>query len=93
MGHLSPWMCAEMTILPTSYGIVIFVRHRLLIFPSLCSTFFLFVMCKLPPFPKDLILHHHGEGEILPKLLQEHHEGLAFSLGKFLVYFCLLLFF
>lgn len=50
-------------------------------------------MCKLPPFPKDLILHHHGEGEILPKLLQEHHEGLAFSLGKFLVYFCLLLFF
>ena len=69
--------------LPNRY----FCTALLTFFASLRSTFFLFVMSKLPPFPKDLSLHHQSEGEIAPKPTQELHEGLAFSLGKFLVYF------
>lgn len=50
-------------------------------------------MSKLRLFPKDLFRHHQSKGEISPKLLQEQHEGLAFSLGKFLVYFDFYFFF
>lgn len=64
-----------------------FCTALLTYFPSLCSTLFLFVMSKLPPFPKDLIGPHQSEGEIPPGLIRERREGLAFSFGKFLVYF------
>lgn len=50
-------------------------------------------MSKLTLFPKDLTLHHQSEGEISPRLLQEHHEGLAFTLGKFLACFGFSLYF
>lgn len=50
-------------------------------------------MSRLTLFPKDLTLHHQSEGEISPRLLQAHHEGLAFTLGKFLACFGFSLYF
>lgn len=50
-------------------------------------------MSKITLFPKELTLHHQSEGEILPRLLREHHEGLAFTLGKFLACFGFSLYF
>ncbi|KAM8994517.1 uncharacterized protein PRD47_013438 isoform 1-T2 [Ara ararauna] len=63
-----------------NYGISPRRRQALVSHMHIYDKYILFVMSKLSPSPKDLILHHQSEGKISPELLQEHHEGQAFSL-------------